>query len=114
MTQLARNMVGLWGMSDAIGPLAVVPDEGQTPLLATGEVSPETTKAVDDEVRRMVLQELDEVRDLLTEHRDELDLLADALLQHEPLNTDDAYEAVGLEQPPKQPVLSDEPSLQGG
>jgi cell division protease FtsH len=114
VTQLARNMVGLWGMSDVIGPVAVVPEEGQAPLLATGEVSPETTKAVDDEVRRMVLEELDEVRELLSEHRDELDLLADALLQHETLDTDEAYESVGLQRPPKHPVLSDEPALLGG
>ena len=90
------------------------PREGQAPMLATGEVSPETTKAVDDEVRRMVLEELDEVRELLTEHRDELDLLADALLQHETLDTDEAYEAVGLQRPPKPAVLSDEPALLGG
>jgi ATP-dependent Zn protease len=54
------------------------------------------------------------VRDLLTEHRDQLDLLAEALLQHETLDTDDAYEAVGLQRPSKQPVLSDEPALLGG
>ena len=109
VTQLARNMVGLWGMSDAIGPLAVIPEEGHAALLGTGEVSPDTTKAVDDEVRRLVLEARDEVRELLTDHLDELDMLADALLQHETLDTDDAYEAVGLQRPLRKPVLAEEP-----
>jgi cell division protease FtsH len=102
VTQLARNMVGLWGMSDEIGPLALAPDETQGPLLGPGDVSPDTTKAVDDEVRRMVLEALDEVRDLLADHRDQLDMLANALLEHETLDAEDAYEAAGLQRPPQQ------------
>jgi cell division protease FtsH len=113
VTQLARNMVGLWGMSDAIGPLAVIPEEGHAALLGTNEVSPDTTKAVDDEVRRLVLEALDEVRELLTGHRDQLDMLADALLQHETLDTDEAYEAVGLQRPLRKPVLAQEPAVLG-
>jgi cell division protease FtsH len=113
VTRLARSMVGLWGMSEAIGPLAVVPEEDQQTLLGGGEVSPETTKAVDDEVRRLVLDALDEVRDLLAEHRDELDLLAGALLAHETLDTDEAYEAAGLERPPAARVLSEPPPVLG-
>jgi cell division protease FtsH len=102
VTQLARNMVGLWGMSDEIGPLALTPDETQGPLLGPGDVSPDTTKAVDDEDRRMVLEALDEVRDLLADHRDQLDMLANALLEHETLDAEDAYEAAGLQRPPQQ------------
>jgi cell division protease FtsH len=109
LTQLARNMVGLWGMSEAIGPLAVIPDDPHGLVLGPGEVSPETTKAVDDEVRRLVVEVLDGVRDLVAEHRDELDALADALLEHETLDTDEAYEAVGLVRPAKPlPVLRDD------
>jgi len=113
LTQLARNMVGLWGMSDAVGPLAVIPEESQAPMFGPGEVSPETAKAVDDEVKRLVLEALDEVRQLLIEHRDELDMLAAALLRHETLDTDEAYEAVGMQRPPKPAVLGDEPALLG-
>ena len=100
VTQLARRMVGLWGMSEAIGPLAVIPDDDQAALLGTGEVSPETAKAVDDEVRRLVLEALGDVRELLAEHRNELDALAEALLAHETLDADDAYRAAGLSRPP--------------
>ena len=100
-------------MSEAVGPLAVIPEEGQAPLFGAGEVSPETAKAVDDEVKRLVLEALDEVRELLIEHRDELDMLADALLRHETLDTDEAYEAVGMQRPPKPAVLGEEPALLG-
>ena len=112
VTQLARNMVGLWGMSEAIGPLAVIPDDPHGLVLGPGEVAPETTKTVDDEVRRLVLEVLGEVRDLVAEHRDELDALADALLEHETLDTDEAYEAVGLARPAKPlPVLRDDAAV---
>jgi cell division protease FtsH len=113
VTALARRMVGLWGMSETIGPLAVIPDDARAGMFAPPEVSPETTKAVDDEVKRIVTEALVEVRELLGEHRHELDLLVAALLEHETLDTDEAYEAVGLERPPAQrPALSaDDPAL---
>src|SRR4029078_11068297 len=55
LTEIARQMVGRWGMSDAIGPVAVIPRDGSGPLLpGVSEVSPETQRLVDDEVRRIV------------------------------------------------------------
>jgi cell division protease FtsH len=95
VTQLARNMVGLWGMSEAIGPLAVIPEEsGQ--LRSQAEVSPETARRVDDEVKRIVDDALDEVRSLLAEHREQLDALVEALLLHETLDAGEAHEAAGI------------------
>src|SRR5512133_3189929 len=53
LTEIARQMVGRWGMSDAIGPIAVLPRDGAGPFLpGVAEVSPETQKLVDGEVRR--------------------------------------------------------------
>src|SRR4029079_13509632 len=55
LTEIARQMVGRWGMSDAIGPVAVIPRDGAGPLLpGAAEVSPDTQKLVDEEVRRIV------------------------------------------------------------
>src|SRR5438552_6171406 len=55
LTGIARQMVGRWGMSEAIGPLAVLPAESQGPLLpGASEVSPRTQEVIDDEVRRIV------------------------------------------------------------
>jgi cell division protease FtsH len=98
LTDIARQMVGRWGMSSAIGPVAVLPRDGAGPLLpGVAEVSPETQKLVDDEVRRVVEQAHREVTDLLEQNRDKLDSLAKALLEHETLDEEDAYAAAGVE-----------------
>jgi cell division protease FtsH len=98
LTEIARQMVGRWGMSDAIGPVAVIPRDGQGPLLpGVSEVSPDTQKLVDDEVRRIVDESHHEVVTLLEQNRNRLDSLVQALLEHETLDEDDAYAAAGVE-----------------
>jgi cell division protease FtsH len=98
VTELARNMVGLWGMSDTIGPVAVVPEEPQTSYLpGMTETSQATAQLVDEEVRRIVEDAREEVTRLLSDHRDQLDGLAEALLAHETLDEDEAYAAAGIE-----------------
>jgi cell division protease FtsH len=94
LTQIARGMVGRWGMSDAIGPIAVLPQEQSSPLLPGSQPASETTqRLVDDEVRRIVEASYDEVRQLLTDHREQLDALTAALLREETLDEDAAYAA---------------------
>jgi cell division protease FtsH len=106
LTGIARQMVGRWGMSDAIGPLAVIPAEGQGPLLpGASEVSPSTQELIDQEVRRIVDAAYKEVVELLTEKRTQLDGLAAALLEHETLDEDDAYAAAGVEHRPSAPPV---------
>jgi cell division protease FtsH len=98
LTEIARQMVGRWGMSEAIGPIAVIPRDGQGPLLpGVSEVSPDTQKLVDDEVRRIVDESHREVVELLEQNRDRLDSLVRALLEHETLDEDDAYAAAGVD-----------------
>jgi cell division protease FtsH len=98
LTELARQMVGRWGMSPAIGPIAVLPRDGLGPLLpGVSEASPDTQKLVDGEVRRIVDEAHQEVAKLLRQNRDKLDSLANALLEHETLDEDDAYAAAGVE-----------------
>jgi cell division protease FtsH len=97
LTQIARQMVGRWGMSRTIGTVAVLPTNGQGPLLpGAAEVSPETQVLIDEEVRRLVAGAHDEVAELLREHREKLDSLAEALLEHETLDQLDAYAAAGI------------------
>ena len=98
LTQIARQMVGRWGMSDRIGVVAVLPSDGQGPLLpGVAEVSPETQQLIDGEVRRIVNEAREEVVTLLREHRAQLDSLAEALLEHETLDQPDAYAAAGID-----------------
>jgi cell division protease FtsH len=96
LTEIARQMVGRWGMSAAVGPVAVIPRDGIGPLLpGVAEVSPETQRLVDEEVRRIVEEAHQEVVALLQANRDKLDSLAAALLEHETLDEEDAYAAAG-------------------
>jgi cell division protease FtsH len=96
LTQIARQMVGRWGMSEEVGPVAVLPADGAGPLLpGVSEVSPETQALIDHEVRRFVDDAHGHVTKLLSEHRDQLDDLAHALLEHETLDAVDAYAAAG-------------------
>jgi cell division protease FtsH len=97
LTQIARQMVGRWGMSDAIGPLTVLPSDGQGPLLpGASETSQETQRIVDEEVRKIVEDEHEHVTRLLNDHRDQLESLAQALLKAETLDALDAYAAAGV------------------
>ncbi|HEY6395975.1 MAG TPA: ATP-dependent zinc metalloprotease FtsH [Solirubrobacteraceae bacterium] len=102
LTRIARGMVGRWGMSDAIGPIAVLPSDGVGPLLpGVSETSAETQRIVDEEVRRIVESAHAEVTELLINHRANLDSLVSALLERETLDEVDAYAAAGL---PRNPL----------
>ncbi len=96
VTELARHMVGQWGMSERIGPLFVVDPDRVAAGIPT-DVSEATARIVDEEVHRIVEDALDDVRDLLVGHRDQLDALAAALLEHETLDEDAALAAAHIE-----------------
>jgi cell division protease FtsH len=97
LTQIARQMVGRWGMSDKVGPVAVLPSEGSGPFFpGTSETSPQTQYLVDEEVHRLVDEAHIEVTRLLSDHRDQLDNLAHALLDAETLDAPAAYAAAGV------------------
>jgi cell division protease FtsH len=99
-TQLARNMVGRFGMSDDVGFLSVVPQDGDgSGYPGYSEVSERTRQRVDDEMRRIVGEALDQAKKLLSENRHRLDGLAEALFQAETLEGPEAYAAAGLEAP---------------
>jgi cell division protease FtsH len=104
LTQIARQMVGRWGMSDKVGPITVLPSDGQGPLLpGASETSPQQQWIVDQEVRRLVDDAHAHVTKLLRDHRDQLDSLAHALLKAETLDAPDAYAAAGVPMPQPEP-----------
>jgi cell division protease FtsH len=104
LTQLARQMVGRWGMSEAIGPVAVLSSDGQGPLLpGISDTSQFTQRLVDEEVRRVVESAHQEVTGLLTDHRSQLESLAQALLKAETLDAPEAYAAAGVPLSDQQP-----------
>jgi cell division protease FtsH len=100
LTQIARGMVGRWGMSDVIGPVAVTEGREDGFLLpGASPVSPATQEAVDEETRRIVETAERDVIDLLEQERHRLDALAHALLEHETLDQEDAYRIAGVDPP---------------
>jgi cell division protease FtsH len=97
LTRIARGMVGRWGMSPAIGPIAVLPSDGSSPLLpGVSETSEQTQRLIDEEVRRIVESAHQEATKELSSHRSKLDALVAELLAHETLDQMDAYAAAGL------------------
>jgi cell division protease FtsH len=105
LTQVARGMVGRWGMSDAVGPIAVT-DGRQDGAFLPGAIpaSDPTQELVDNEVRRIVDAAERDVVGLLTEERERLDALANALLEHETLDQPEAYQVAGVPLPDGEPA----------
>jgi len=87
-TRLARSMVTKWGMSDAIGPIALEGKDGDV-MFGRGmdgrDYSNEMSKIIDDEINKLVLGGLETARKVLREKRDALDAIAQELLQKETL-----------------------------
>ena len=104
-TELARNMVGLWGMSHVIGPVTVIPDEGQLPFPGASDVSPQTQQLIDEEVRHLIDDAHEQVTHLMSANRQRLDSLVEALLEQETLEQDEAYAAAGIQAARETPAL---------
>jgi cell division protease FtsH len=96
-TSLARNMVGRFGMSDEIGFLAVLPQDGSYP--GHSEVSERTRQRIDEEMKRVVGEAHDEALQLLSQNRERLEALADALFHAETLEGPEAYAVAGISAP---------------
>jgi len=103
LTQIARGMVGRWGMSDAIGPVAVAASGANGPFLpGAQEVSEATQRMVDEEVRRLVDDAEVQTIALLARERPRLEALAQALLERETLDQPEAYAIAGVELTPRE------------
>jgi cell division protease FtsH len=104
LTRVARGMVGRWGMSDAVGPIAVTDGRQDGALLPGVDPASDTTQElVDKEVQRIVEESERDVINLLQEHREQLDALAGALLERETLDQQEAYEVAGVKAPIEEP-----------
>lgn len=92
-TQLAKNMVTKWGLSEKLGPLMYAEEEGEVFLgrsMGTqhSNVSADTAKLIDSEVRSLIDHCYGQARKILTENRDKLDLMAEALMKFETIDAD--------------------------
>jgi cell division protease FtsH len=110
-TQMARNMVTRWGMSDAIGMVQLAPRQNAY-LGSAGSFggdkpfSEETASRVDAEVHRIIHECHDDAKRLLRQHRAALDALVRALLRQETVSEQEILDATGL---PPAPQLQTRP-----
>ncbi|HSR40844.1 MAG TPA: ATP-dependent zinc metalloprotease FtsH, partial [Longimicrobiales bacterium] len=113
-TQMARRMVTQFGMSDVIGLMAIGDSEDEVFLGREighrRQVSEHTAQLVDQEVKRILDEAHDTARQVLEEHRDLLERIAEALLERETLDRDEVeLLAEGKELPPMPPPEGEEP-----
>src|SRR6059036_1697023 len=106
-TEMARRMVTQVGMSDVVGPIAVGDREAEIFLgrevVQRREVSERTAELVDTELKRLLGEAYERARVILTEHRDQLDRLAAALLERETLDREEVDLVVAGRTPPSVP-----------
>ncbi|MEL6568709.1 MAG: ATP-dependent zinc metalloprotease FtsH [Pseudomonadota bacterium] len=110
-TRLARAMVTRWGLSDAIGPVDYGEDQGEVflgqQLVQSSSVSEETSKKIEEEVRRLVQQGMDDARRIMTDHRAQWEAVAEGLLEYETL-TGEEIDGLLQGNKPDRPDASDE------
>src|SRR2546426_90003 len=118
-TEMARRMVTQFGMSDAIGPIAVGDREAEIFLgrevVQRREVSEHTAELVDTELKRLLGEAYERARGILTQHRDKLDRLAAALLERETLDREEVEMVLaGKRLPPSAPSAAPAPPTPEG
>ena len=105
-TQMARDMVMRYGMSEALGPMVYAENEGEVFLgrsvTKTTNMSEETMQRVDAEVRRIIDEQYAVARKLIEENKDKMHAMANALLEWETIDTDQVKDIMDGK-PPRPP-----------
>ncbi|HMW54696.1 MULTISPECIES: ATP-dependent zinc metalloprotease FtsH [Candidatus Accumulibacter] len=111
-TQMARDMVTRYGMSDALGPMVYGENDGEVFLgrsvTTHKNMSEATMEKVDAEIRRIIDEQYALARRLLDKHRDKVEAMAEALLELETIDADQINDIMEGKppRPPKQPQAS--------
>ncbi|MDP7154585.1 MAG: AAA family ATPase, partial [Gammaproteobacteria bacterium] len=102
-TEIARNMVTKWGLSDQLGPQTYSEDEGEVFLGRSvtqhKQVSDETAHMIDQEISHVIDENYQRALQVLTEHRDILELMADALMRYETIDESQLKDIMQGKQP---------------
>jgi cell division protease FtsH len=85
-TQMARNMVTKWGLSETMGPVLYGEDESQNPGGGNTHYSEDTSRQIDQEVRMILDDAYKQAKKLLEDNRDILDAMKDALMEFETID----------------------------
>ncbi|MCW4151440.1 MULTISPECIES: ATP-dependent zinc metalloprotease FtsH [Halomonadaceae] len=118
-TELAHNMVAKWGLSDEMGPIMYDEDESHQFLGGPGQggskmKSGETTTRLDKEVRKIIDDCYEEARRILTDNRDKLDAMAEALMKYETIDADQLKDIMDGRDPRPPEGWNDGDSSGGG
>jgi cell division protease FtsH len=102
-TELARNMVTKWGLSDRLGPLTYTEEDGEVFLGRSvtqhKQVSDETAHVIDEEVRKIINENYQRAEQVIKEKREILDAMADALMKYETIDESQLKEIMQGKQP---------------
>ena len=106
-TKMARSMVTKWGLSEKLGPLQYEDEEsevflGKSAGSSRANVSGETAKIIDDEIKQIIDQCYSKARTILIDHREQLDAMAAALLEYETIDKSQ-IDDIMAGRPPKPP-----------
>ncbi len=114
-TELARNMVTRYGMSDALGPMVYAENEGEVFLgrsvTTQKNVSETTMQKVDAEIRRIIDEQYALAKKIILENRDKIEAMTKALLEWETIDSDQIDDIIAGKPPrPPKPTGSSGPS----
>ncbi|MGB2287596.1 MAG: ATP-dependent zinc metalloprotease FtsH, partial [Porticoccaceae bacterium] len=103
-TQMARNMVTKWGLNEKMGPILYGEDESQAPGGGNTHYSEDTSREIDQEVRKILNEAYSTATKLLEENRDILEAMKDALIEFETIDADQVDDLMSRRKvrPPKQ------------
>jgi len=114
-TEMARNMVVRWGMSDSMGPMVYGENEGEVflgrSITTHKNVSESTLQQVDTEIRRIIDQQYGIARKIIEDNRDKVDIMAKALLEWETIDADQINDIMEG-RPPRPPKPAQPPAQQ--
>jgi cell division protease FtsH len=102
-TNLARNMVTKWGLSEKLGPLSYMEEAGEVFLghsvTQHKQVSDETAHVIDEEIRHVIDMAYAQARKILVENRDKLDTMAAALMKYETIDEEQLKDIMAGREP---------------
>jgi cell division protease FtsH len=117
-TELARNMVTKWGLSDRLGPLTYTEEAGEVFLGRSvtqhKQVSDETAHAIDEEVRRVIETNYKRAKEILETSLDKLHAMAEALIKYETIADDQIQDIMAGRTPRPPDGWDDTPSTGPG
>jgi cell division protease FtsH len=108
-TEIARNMVTRFGLSDMLGPLAYSEEEGEVflgrAITQQQKISTQTARRIDQEVRAIIDRNYQRAKQILEENLDKLHLMSKALMQHETISVEQIEDI--MEGRPMRPPTDD-------